>query len=830
MAEIVDYTSDIDEDFLRSPRNIQNTVNVRTIKVSVLRGQLFTKSPDDPESVTLTPTPSHVLYSQKPRIFSVDSNDAVIVKRKNGEYDINCQRYEDISTVTEAGTQTISVTTKGKITATAATDHADAVVDANYTDIYNAYRDIGDEDPAELKQTAHQLGTTEREDFGPASGAKKEDAPSTGRLSDAGTAYTATEDGLSDAGTAYTTGTANTTGTGTQSVPSTTSLTDNREEQQDEKARLRKLAATTEKLFADPGFKSSILLAELLALQYPLFPWVSLYRGNDIVYDPTVNYQGHLRSEFIIERNYRDEDSDSQDGSDSLAPEGREPARAQAQEHSQERAQTQDPSAKNAAPKLGVSPKIKAKHLFTYKSPLLVNLQAICCEFSPVDERLLIVGYAGQSLAEKYGALVLWAPENPFHPLQTLYTRSEVMAVSWFPQGKSIVAAGFADGSVSLYDLRQEFIALDAAGFVQPILTSSNKTGKHTSKVWDIQWVAGDSGAITAGGQAGQQGRPGQQDDRDRELDDDNDNEAGADTVEYDILISVAADGRVVERSIKRSFEFRDILTLTAISDHPVATRSDERARPATRMTIIRKLASALSTCFLPDAATYLVSSDDGLIRRASRAYSEQTLMTYHGHLSSVYRVRVNETAPEYFLSCSADRTCRVWSLEQNTPLITLRTQSDDHVYTACWSPYKSTVIITGTRAGTVEIWDFSETSMSPIITLPPLIVKTEGATHEDKEQTSTPTSDLSDSSEERAPNPEDILGNVTTVPVRCVTCNKTTPVFAVCYESGEVAVYRTFGLEEGVILRRISQPEFENIETQRISSVVEHQQSEEAM
>ena len=51
--------------------------------------------------------------------------------------------------------------------------------------------------------------------------------------------------------------------------------------------------------------------------------------------------------------------------------------------------------------------------------------------------------------------------------------------------------------------------------------------------------------------------------------------------------------------------------------------QAEDKKSTSNRMTIIRKLSSGLSLDFLPDQATYLVSGDDAVIRKASRAYSE---------------------------------------------------------------------------------------------------------------------------------------------------------------------------------------------------------------
>ena len=107
------------------------------------------------------------------------------------------------------------------------------------------------------------------------------------------------------------------------------------------------------------------------------------------------------------------------------------------------------------------------------------------------------------------------------------------------------------------------------------------------------------------------------------------------------------------------------------------------------------------------------------MIRKASRAYSEQTLQAYTGHLSSIYRVRVNPSTPAYFLSCSADRTTRIWQLDNSSPLVSLRSPSEEHVYTAEWCPFKSTVLLCGSKAGKAELWDLAESTVRPKIEIP---------------------------------------------------------------------------------------------------------------
>ncbi|ESU38968.1 Putative WD-repeat family protein [Giardia duodenalis] len=791
--------SDLD-DLDEAAKAKERLSDARVIQVSVYRGQLFIPNPDAAETVLLTPTATNIVFSQKPRVFSQDSNEAVIVKRRNNEYASACARYEDSTTTCEAGVQTVPPFLKSKLTTTALVTHTDCAVEAAFTDIYDTIVQGVDEDLNNLQQSTLNLGDERADDFTAESARRTErrtgNMQEDDKLSDAGTVYT-NDDTVSDAGTAYT---AATQETATNSMHSSIQT----DRGMDDRLRQKKIAQIADKVFNDAGFKRAIHLAELLCLQNPLFPWVSLYRAADVVYNPTINYQNRLRAEFSVEGIDQDNSNELSEGSEASASadssQGWEKKQLK-RDDSIDDEEDRDEKKPNA-----VSPesRLRTEHLWTYRADVLRGMSAVCCEFCPADERLLIVGYAGSGLDENYGAIVLWIPENPFYPNRILYTRSEPTAVSWYPLGKSIIAVGFTDGAVSLFDLREEVVQLDSAGFVMPLLTSTSANGKHTSRVWDVIWAS-----TTGGGGAGMS--------LNREVDGD-DGEKGSGLPDYDILLSAAADGRIVERSLKRSFEHRDILTLTSVGHHPVATKVDQKSKADTRMTIVRKISSALSSCFLSDGTNYLVSGDDGVIRKASRAYTEQTLMNYSGHLSSIYKVQANPTAPTIFLSASADRSIKIWHVDSPTALLTLKSTAGDHVYTAVWCPFKSTCLISGTRAGSVEIWDIADTSVAPVLVLDP-IVALDTQQRSNLEEESTELDSDNSAVGDADPNA------ARTISVRAISCNKHVPVFAVCYENGDVYIHRIHGIEDNLILSRVQPTAFQETESDRILTILDDHQ-----
>lgn len=52
------------------------------------------------------------------------------------------------------------------------------------------------------------------------------------------------------------------------------------------------------KIFTDKAFINDLILAEMLALQQPLLPLTTLFRGGDIQFDPAKDYKQILTSEY----------------------------------------------------------------------------------------------------------------------------------------------------------------------------------------------------------------------------------------------------------------------------------------------------------------------------------------------------------------------------------------------------------------------------------------------------------------------------------------------------------------------------------------------------
>lgn len=75
--------------------------------------------------------------------------------------------------------------------------------------------------------------------------------------------------------------------------------------------------------------------------------------------------------------------------------------------------------------------------------------------------------------------LVFYSLKNPSFPEYIYHTTSGILCLDINEQFSYLVAVGFYDGCVAVYNLRK-------AG-AEPMYKSSVKTGKHTGPVWQVR-------------------------------------------------------------------------------------------------------------------------------------------------------------------------------------------------------------------------------------------------------------------------------------------------------------------------------------------------------
>nr|XP_057915645.1 dynein axonemal intermediate chain 1-like isoform X1 [Doryrhamphus excisus] len=251
------------------------------------------------------------------------------------------------------------------------------------------------------------------------------------------------------------------------------------------------------------------------------------------------------------------------------------------------------------------------------------------------------------------GMLLFYTLKNSTFPEYIFPTSSGVLCLDIHKQHSYLVAVGFYDGCVCVYNLKKK--GLD------PEYKSTANTGKHTDPVWQVRW---------------------QNDDMDN-----NHN-----------FYSVSSDGRVVSWTlIKNELVFSDAIKLKltdAVSDGPDG---------------IQELTTAGGTCcdfHKQIDCLFLVGTEEGKIHKCSKNYSSQYLETYDAHNMAVDAVKWNPYHPKVFMSCSSDWTVKIWDHTVNIPMFTFELNAS--VGDVAWAPYSSTVFAAVTTEGLVHVFDLS--------------------------------------------------------------------------------------------------------------------------
>uniref|UniRef100_A0A672HC58 Dynein axonemal intermediate chain 1 n=1 Tax=Salarias fasciatus TaxID=181472 RepID=A0A672HC58_SALFA len=154
---------------------------------------------------------------------------------------------------------------------------------------------------------------------------------------------------------------------------------------------------------------------------------------------------------------------------------------------------------------------------FRYDKAKGLSVTALCWNKKYQD--LFAVGMGSYDfLKQGQGMLIVYSLKNPAFPEYVYSTASGVLCLDIHKQRSYLVAIGFYDGSVAVYNLKEKG--------QEPVYKSTPKTGQHTDPVWQVRWQ-----------------------------DDDIDN--------YHNFYSVSSDGRVVSWTLfKHELVFTDIITL----------------------------------------------------------------------------------------------------------------------------------------------------------------------------------------------------------------------------------------------------------------------------
>ncbi|PAA71629.1 hypothetical protein BOX15_Mlig012776g3 [Macrostomum lignano] len=327
--------------------------------------------------------------------------------------------------------------------------------------------------------------------------------------------------------------------------------------------------------------------------------------------------------------------------------------------------------------KSGASLSPHLAYLWRYSCPAVKGQAVTCMVWNKQNKDILAVSYGKHEYEPemKNGLVCCWSVKNIQQPERVFRTKSGVTALSWSTQFSYLLAAGLFDGHVLIFDVR--------TGSQEPVFDSYLSPGRHFGPVRQLEWVR---------------------------------KEAGKHEETQEVLVSASSDGRVIQWSIRKGFEFKELMKLKRVTT--VLPGPSQKQKQQKADALISRQASGSSMAFNPnDKNVYLVGTEDGNLHKCSCSYNEQYLESYFGHSSPVYSVKWSPFLTDVFISCAADWTINLWQADRTRPVTTMGS-STKSINSLSWSP-KSSCIFACVNDGQLEVWNMAHSTLDPIITEP---------------------------------------------------------------------------------------------------------------
>uniref|UniRef100_A0A3B3WS86 Dynein axonemal intermediate chain 1 n=1 Tax=Poecilia mexicana TaxID=48701 RepID=A0A3B3WS86_9TELE len=284
---------------------------------------------------------------------------------------------------------------------------------------------------------------------------------------------------------------------------------------------------------------------------------------------------------------------------------------------------------------------------FQYEKARHLSVTALCWNNKYQD--LFAVGLGSYDFGKQAGGMLLFfSLKNSAFPEHIYPTASGILCLDIHPQLSYLVAVGFYDGCVAVYNLKEQTR--------DPVYKSTASTGKHTDPVWQVRW---------------------QNDDMDNNH----------------MFCSVSSDGRVVTWTlVKNELMSSDIIRLSVKGCISLCLLC---AAHGTSLDFHKQI-----------DYLFLVGTEEGKIYKCSKTYSSQFLETYDAHRMPVDTIKWNHFHPRIFISCSSDWNVKIWDHTIKTPMFTFDLGSP--VGDVCWAPYSSTIFAAVTIDRKVHVFDLS--------------------------------------------------------------------------------------------------------------------------
>nr|XP_019941997.1 PREDICTED: dynein intermediate chain 1, axonemal [Paralichthys olivaceus] len=120
---------------------------------------------------------------------------------------------------------------------------------------------------------------------------------------------------------------------------------------------------------------------------------------------------------------------------------------------------------------------------FQYDKAKTLSVTALC--WNNTFQDLFAVGMGSYNFSKQgCGMVVFYSLKNSSFPEYIYPTKSGILCLDIHKQHSDLVAVGFYDGCVAVYNLKNKGL--------EPVHKSTAKTGKHTDPVWQVRWQNDD--------------------------------------------------------------------------------------------------------------------------------------------------------------------------------------------------------------------------------------------------------------------------------------------------------------------------------------------------
>ncbi|XP_053911238.1 dynein axonemal intermediate chain 1 isoform X2 [Cuculus canorus] len=292
--------------------------------------------------------------------------------------------------------------------------------------------------------------------------------------------------------------------------------------------------------------------------------------------------------------------------------------------------------------------------LWKFQCDKTKKLAVTAISWNPKYKDLIAVGYGSYDFVKQgHGMLLLYSLKNPSFPEYVFSSESGIMCVDFHNDYPYLLAVGFYDGNVAIYNLKK--------ATSQPSYKSSANSGKHMEPVWQVKWQ----------------------------------NNGVYNNLNF---FSVSSDGRIVSWTLmKNELVHTDVIKLSV---EGTTVQWQEGLQ-------LQMLGCGTSFDFHKKIDyLFLVGTEEGKIYKCSKYYSSQFLDVFEAHHMAVDSVRWNPYHLKVFISCSSDWTVKIWDHTIKTPMFVYDLSCA--VADVAWSPYSSTVFAAVTTDGKAHVFDLS--------------------------------------------------------------------------------------------------------------------------